>query len=91
MKFGYYIVYGNTKPAASLDETKKHMEKFAKVLKKYGMELMFYGGSFGTTEGFVFVVKGDMASYQSLFGNQDFAEANPIESGQRTNMVLQFE
>ena len=55
------------------------------------MELMFYGGSFGTTEGFVFVVKGDMASYQSLFGNQDFAEANPIESGQRTNMVLQFE
>ena len=90
MKFGYYIVYGNPKPADSPEDRNKAMEKFGKVIEKYGMKLKFWGGSFGTTEGFVYVMKGTMESYQSMFGNADFAEATPIESGQRTNMVLQF-
>ena len=90
MEFRYHIVYGNPKPTDGPEETKKMMEKFGKVLEKYGMKLKFWGGSFGTTEGFVFVMKGTMESYQSLFGNADFADANPIASDQRTNMVLQF-
>ena len=89
MKFGYYIVYGNPKPVDSLEERIKQMDDFGKVLEKYSMKLKFWGGSFGTTEGFVYVMKGSMESYQSMFGNSDFADANPIESGQRTNMVLQ--
>jgi hypothetical protein len=90
MKFGYYIVYGNPKPFDGSAEMKKTMEKFGKVIEKYGMKLKFWGGSFGTSEGFVYVMKGTMESYQSLYGNSDYADANPIATGQRTNMVLEF-
>jgi hypothetical protein len=90
MKFGYYIVYGTPKPFDNPDAMKAMMEKFGKVLEKYGMRLKFWGGSFGTSEGFVYVMKGSMESYQSLYGNADYAEANPIATGQRTNMVLEF-
>ena len=90
MKFGYYIVYGDPKPADGPDERKKAMEKFGKVIEKYGMKLKLWGASFGTTEGFVYVMKGTMESYQSLYGNSDFSDANPIATGQRTNMVLEF-
>lgn len=87
MKFKYYIVYGTPKwTQGNPDEAKKTMDKFAEFLKKCNMELMFYGGSFGTTEGFVYAMKGNWEDYQSMFGNSDFAEANPI-SEQRTNMV----
>ena len=90
VKFGYYIVYGNPKDADSIEERKEALKKFGEVLKKYNMELMTWGGSFGTTEGFVYVMKGNMEDYTSMFGNQDYADAHPIESGQRTNMVLTF-
>ncbi len=88
MEFKYYIVYGTPKwSQGNQDDAKKAMDKFAEVLKKHNMELKFNGGSFGTTEGFVYVMKGKWGDYQALFGNADFAEANPIGSGQRTNMV----
>jgi len=91
MKFKYYIVYGFPKEGLSGQEgMAKAFEKYGEVLKKYNMELMFWGGSFGTHEGLVYVMKGKMEDYQSMFGNSDFAEANPIGSGQRTNMVLKF-
>jgi hypothetical protein len=89
MEFNYYIVYGNPKwTQGNTEENRKAMEKFAKVLKKHNMELLFYGGSFGTTEGFVYAMKGSWKDYQALFGKADFTDANPIASGQRTNMVL---
>jgi len=63
MKFGYYIIYENPKPVDSLEERIKQMDDFGKVLKKNGMKLEFWGGSFGTTEDFVYVMKGSMESY----------------------------
>lgn len=88
MRFGYYLVYGQSDEFGSPEEFAKAFEKFGEVLKKYKMELVFWGFPFGTTEGLMYVLKGDVEDYQSLFGNPDFAEANPIGSGQRTNMVL---
>jgi hypothetical protein len=90
MEFKYYIVYGNPKEFEGPEDWKKAMEKFGKVLKKYNMKLLFWGGSFGTTEGMVYVMKGSMEDYQSMFGKEEFAEVNPVASGQRTNMVLKF-
>jgi len=89
-KFKYYIVYGNGKDYESSEEFNKAFEKFGEVLKKYNMKLMFWGAPFGTQEDLVYVMKGKCEDYQSMFGNQDVSEANPIESGQRTNMVLKF-
>jgi len=87
MGFKYYIVYGTPKwPQGNTEEVNKAMDKFEKVLEKYNMKLKLYGGSFGTTEGFVYVMKGKMEDYQSLFGKSDFNDANPV-TAQRTNMV----
>ena len=36
------------------------------------------------------VLKGKIEDYQSMMGNPDYREANPIKVGQRTNMVLKF-
>ena len=88
MKFGYYIVYGQPKDFGGLDNRKAAEKKFAEVLKKLGMELVLIGNSFGTSEDYVYVMKGDMDKYQAMFGNQEFADANPIESDQRSNFVL---
>ena len=55
---------------------------------KYVVELILAGNSFGTTEDYVYVMKGDMDYYQALFGNQNFADANPIGSDQRSAFVL---
>jgi len=90
VKFEYYIVYGIGKDFGSPEKVNEAFEKFGEVLKKYNMELMFWGGSFGTQEGLVYAMKGKMEDYTSMFGNQDYADAHPIESGQRTNMVLKF-
>ncbi len=90
MKFGYYIVYGNAKPVTKSEERIETFEKFGKVLKKYNMELVFWGGSFGTQENMVYVMKGTMEDYQSLFNNPDYHDADPNESGQRTNFVLKL-
>ena len=89
-EFKYYIVYGMDKGFKSLQEFNEAFEKFGKVLKKYNMELMFWGGSFGTPEGLVYVMKGNMEDYQSMFGNEDFSDANPFIRPQRTTMVMKF-
>jgi hypothetical protein len=88
MKFGYYLIYGQSKDLGPTEDVSNAFEKFEEVLKKYKMELTFWGFPFGTTENLMYVLKGSVEDYQSLFGNPDFAEANPIGSGQRTNMVL---
>ncbi len=90
MKFRYYIVYGNGKGYESIEKFNEAFEKFGEVLKKYNMELIFWGGSMGTQEGAVYVMKGTMEDYQSIFGNEDYRDANPIASGQSTNMVLKI-
>ncbi len=79
-KFRYYIVYGHVKDYENPEAFNEAWKKFGEVLKKYNMELMFWGGSFGTQEGNVYVMKGNMEDYTSMFGNQDYADANPIES-----------
>ena len=88
MKFWYYIVYGQPKDFGGLEKREAAEKKFAEVIKKYGMELVLIGNSFGTKEDYVYVMKGSMEKYQALFGNQDFADANPIGSDQRSNFVL---
>ncbi|GAG83179.1 unnamed protein product [marine sediment metagenome] len=87
-KFKYYIVYGNGKGWENYEAFNEAFKKFGEVLKKYNMELVLYGSPFGTQEGLVYVMKGSIEDYTSIFGNQDYEDANPIESGQRTNMVL---
>jgi len=90
-KFKYYIVYGNGKGYESIEKFNEAFEKFGKVLKKYNMELLFYGGSMGTQEGLVYVMKGNMEDYQSMYGNEDYNDALPTAMGtQRTNMVLKM-
>jgi len=90
MKFKHYIVYGTGKGFESPEEFNEAFEKFGKVLKKYNMELLFWGGSFGTTESLVYVMKGKIEDYQSMFGNEDFRDANPFVGPQHTGMVLEF-
>jgi hypothetical protein len=87
MKFGYYIVYGQPKDFGGLENRKAAEKKYAEILKKNGMELILAGNSFGTTEDYVYVMKGDMKSYQSLYGNQEVADANLV-TDQRSNFVL---
>ena len=88
MRFKYYVVYGKGKDYGSAEATTEAFKKFAEVLKKYKIELLIWGFPFGTTEDTMYVLKGEIENYQSLYGNPDYSEANPIESGQRTNMVL---
>ena len=65
----------------------KAFERYAKVLKKYDMELVFWGFPFGVTEGVMCALKGDAKDFESMFGNPDYALANPITQ-QRSNMIL---
>jgi hypothetical protein len=87
MKFGYYIVYGNPKDFGGLENRKAAEKKYAELLKKNGMELILAGNSFGTPEDYVYVIKGDMDSYQAQYGNQELADANLV-TDQRSNFVL---
>ncbi|MBA7643499.1 hypothetical protein ES703_51230 [subsurface metagenome] len=52
------------------------------------MELVLIGIPFRTSEASIYVMKGDVDKYQAIFGNQEYADANPIESDQRSNFVL---
>jgi hypothetical protein len=47
-----------------------------------GMELVLRGNPFRTSEDYIYVMKGDVDKYQAIFGNQEYADANPIESDQ---------
>ena len=89
-EFKYYIVYGDTEGLNSLEDYNEAFKKYGEVLKKYNMELKFWGGAWGASEGIVCVLKGKIEDYQSMMGNPDYREANPIKVGQRTNMVLKF-
>ena len=60
-------------------------ETFSNILK-----LVFWGFTFGTTEDLVYVLKGGVENYKSLFGNPDFAEANPIGSGPTRCLYLRM-
>jgi len=52
------------------------------------MKIVLIVNSLGTSENYVYVMKDDMDKYQAIFGNQEYADANPIESDQRSNFVL---
>ena len=59
-EFKYYIVLGYGKDYEGIDEWNNAFKKFGEVLKKYNMELLFWGGSCGTEEGIVYVLKGSI-------------------------------
>lgn len=46
------------------------------------MELVLRGNPFRTSEDYIYVMKGDVDKYQAIFGNQEYADANPIKSDQ---------
>ena len=88
MKIGYYVRYGRAKEGFdTFEDFKKAFEKYAEVLKKYNMELVFWGFPFGVTEGVMCTLKGDAKDFESMFGKPDVAAANPMTQT-RTNMIL---
>ena len=85
-KFAYYIVYGNIAPKAE-EKIEDSFKKVEKVLKKYGLELDFWGHPWGTTEDTVYVIKGDIDKYEALMLKEDYSEATSIVTGQKTHIV----
>lgn len=85
-KFAYYIVYGKMAPKEG-ETIEEGFKKVEKVLKKYGLELTFWGHPYGTTENTVYVIKGDIDKYEALVLKEDYSEATSIVTDQKTHMV----
>ena len=88
-EFKYYIIYGYTEGLNSPEDYHNAFKKYGEVVKKYNMELKFWGGAWGASEGIVCVLKGKVEDYQIMLGQKDHSEANPLIN-RRTNMVLTF-
>jgi hypothetical protein len=85
-KFAYYIVYGSISPKAE-EKIEDGFKKIEKVLKKHGLELVFWGHPWGTTEDTVYVIKGDIEKYEAMMLKEDVSEATSIVTGQKTHIV----
>jgi len=86
-KFKYYIIYGNLKEDIHGRSARtKAWKEFAEALKNINMELLFYGSPFGTTEGQICVLKGDITNFEKIW-NPEIAPKFPI-TDRRTNMIL---
>jgi len=70
MKFGYYIIYGN--PKKENEDIADDVKAFAENVKKYNLELIASGWSFGTDRNYVLVLKGTVTAYESMFPDLDF-------------------
>ena len=77
-KFIHYFVYGNAGEGFSVEKMKEWEEK---VPKKYNMELVFSGISYGTTEDILVVLKGKVTDFEKLYTIQ---EAPPITDRRTT-------
>lgn len=88
MNFDYYVIYGNEKEVlTTVEDFERAFEKYAEILKKYNVELVFWGFPWGTTERVMCTLKGEVKDYESMFGDPDYAAANPMTQ-ERTNMIL---
>ncbi|MFH0850214.1 MAG: hypothetical protein V1924_04660 [Candidatus Bathyarchaeota archaeon] len=66
----------------------KKFEKVGKLLKKYKMELVFWGHPFGTAEGIIYLMKGDVKDYQNAMMQSDLSEATSFVTNSRTHFVI---
>ncbi len=70
VKLGYYLLFGNAKTdlgTLSMEDWRKAWNEFAEELKAIDMELVHWGGAFGTTEDVVAILKGDIQNYEKLW------------------------
>jgi len=87
MEFKYFITYAKMVQSEDLDLPKK-FEKMGKTLKKYKVELVFWGHPFGTTEDVMYLMKGDVKDYQNAVQQSDLSEAMGFVTNSRTHFVL---
>ena len=85
MEFKYFITYA--KMVQSEDLPRK-FDKLGKTLKKYKVELVFWGHPFGTTEDVMYLMKGDVKDYQNAMQQSDLSEATGFMTNSRTHFVL---
>ena len=69
MKFEYYVMSGEAKQTDSLENWNKAWEEFKEALKPTGLEMLFYGSPFGTHDGGMCVLKGNVADFEAVFGD----------------------
>ncbi len=63
-KFTHYFIYGN----ASDDFSPDKLEEWgATVPKKYNMELVWLGVSYGTSEDFLVILKGNITDFEKMY------------------------
>ena len=85
MEFKYFITYARL---VQSDDLPKKFEKLAKALKKYNVDLVFWGHPWGTTENLILVMKGDVKDYQNLMNQSEVSEAWSFYTDNRTHMVM---
>ncbi len=85
MEFKYYITYARM---LQRDDLPKRFEKLAKALKKYKVDLVFWGHPFGVTENLIMVLKGDVKDYQSAMTQTEVSEATNFYTDYRTHIVM---
>ena len=67
-KFTHYFIYGN----APEDFSPEKLEEWgATVPKKFNMELVWTGISYGTTEDFLVILKGKVTDFEKLYSRED--------------------
>ena len=84
MEFKYFITYARL---VQSDDLPKKFDKLAKVLKKYKMELVFWGHPWGTTENLIVAMKGNVKDYQNIMNQSEASEATSFYTDNRTHMV----
>jgi len=87
MKFGYYIMSGRPRvDYESVEHWRKLWEELREALKPTGLELVFYGSPFGTSEGEICVLKGEVTDFEKMWGT-GIGKKFPM-TDQRTTFVL---
>ena len=85
MEFKYYVSYAKLVQPGDLP---MKFEKVGKLLKKYKMELVFWGHPFGTAEGIIYLMKGDVKDYENAMMQNDLSEALGFITDTRTHFVI---